>query len=1133
MPELVPGLVSVIVPIYNVAPFLRDCLDSLRAQTYTHLQVLMVDDGSTDGCAAIAEEFAAADSRFELIRQANAGLSAARNVAVPAAKGEYLAFVDSDDVLAAHAYELLVQALAGGADFASGGVRRYSSRGTYRGAPHNDAIGPTDLNAHVSRNPKLLRDRTIWNKLYRRSFYDAHHFEFPVGRLFEDVPVTVPAHALATSVAVVNEPIYFWRVREGAVRSITQSDNDLRNVIDRFYSVNLTRKLLREAGQGDLLRTYEEQAIWDKLSGYLKFLPTASPEFRQTFLDLATGYLAELDPGAVDRQPAHVRRHWKLIRDRRVDDLIELIDHGFRKPKPPPQPKLKSAVRSLAWRDGRLELTGYAYVPGGPPRRFGSLRLLWLSREGGRRKIPLHARAYRDPTAPPAEQAAGFAVSINPVALRGGKIWRSGNWTVAVAAARGVTVRRSGLRMPEDWTDPLPRLRVDAGVWVAPIVTKDRLRLRVSKSDGWLTGSHRDGDDLVLRGMLRNKPKGPVRIELSWVRGLVAHRVPAEVTAVPDGFAFAARVPLGVVALDVSDDNHATGLYAQRLRVDIVVRDKPVQLVADDGYEQTRTVHGTDEVYTAVSAAGHVSLCTRPVGPVVTAADWRPDGALVLSGDSPHDVEGELLLRLRGRRKDLSLPLRAVDGRWQVTVDPSAVPGLAGPLPLVAGTWDLSFRSAGVHHRTTVPVGFAGAVSAGLPTSATAGDGVRSVLRVAGNERAVLVVEAPELDPVEQERLRAAYAPVAGRAALRDAVLFDAAPGRRYTDDPAAMLAELTGRPDAPVAHWTVERGRPVPPGAEPVPYGSEAWYAALTTSRWVVTNDDLPRWFKPRDGQVVLRLAGGWPIARFGGTAVGHPLGQELIDQLDADAASWTAVASPGAAATPVLRRELRFDGPVLEYGRPADDLLTSRDAEVARTEVLKRLELPADTRLVLYAPTRRPMDLRKRGWSDPGKLLDLPGVAAALPSGHTLLVRRHPALGDDVLGLGLVDGVLDVSAYPRVADLLLAADVLITDYSSLLADFAVTGRPTLLYVPDLAEFEASPGLNVDLATAAPGPLLRSSAEVVAAVQALDTIAAEHEQAAKAFAEGHATTGAGQASARLVDWLLAAGRKGVAVEVA
>ncbi|MEU4213754.1 CDP-glycerol glycerophosphotransferase family protein [Actinoplanes sp. NPDC026623] len=1118
MPELINGLVSVIVPIYNVEPFLRDCLDSLRAQTYTDLQVLLVDDGSTDGCAAIAEEFVAADPRFRLISQANAGLSAARNVAVPVANGEYLAFVDSDDVLAAHAYELLVQAMAGGADFASGGVRRYSSRGTYRGAPHNDAIAGTNLNTHVSSNPRLLRDRTIWNKLYRRSFYDRHGFEFPVGRLFEDVPVTVPAHALATSVAIVHEPIYFWRVREGAVRSITQSGSDLRNLVDRFYSVNLTRRLLKEAGQRELLRTYEEQAIWDKLSSYLKFLPAATPEFRATFLELAQAYLAELDPGAVNRQPAQFRRHWQLIRDGRVDDLVELIDKGFRRRRSPALPKVESAVRTLAWRDGRLELTGYAYVPGDAPRRFGSLRLLWLSSDGGRRKVPLRARAHRDPAASVTERAAGFAVSVNPTSLRMGKIWRSGSWTVAVAVVRGIKLHRSGIRMPDGWADPLPRRQLEAGVWVAPIVTKGRLRLRVSKSDGWLVASRRDGGDLVIEGRLRNPPGGPIRIELSRVPGIVSHRLPAEVSETPEGFAFVARIPLAGIALTVGDDNHAAGLYAQRFKIEIVAAHKPVHLIADDRFVETRTIEGTDEVYTAVSEGGYVYLCTRPAGPVVTEARWNSDGALVLGGDGPRAVDGELVLRLRGRRKDISLPLRVVDGRWQVTVDPSAVPGLAGPLPLVAGSWDLSFRSAGAYHPTIVPLGLAGAVAADLPAPRTA-DGVRVVLRTTAGERALLVVEAAPVDPVEQERLRAAYTSITDGAALRDVVLFDAAAGRRFADDPAAMLAELAGRPEAPAARWTVERGQPVPAGADPVTLGSEAWYAALTTSRWIVTNDNLPRWFKPRDGQVVLRLGGGWPVARFGARAVAHPLGQELIDQLDSDAASWTAVASPSASATPVLRRELRFDGPVLEYGRPANELLTTMEAEAARAEVLKRLDLPAGTRLILYAPTLRPMDLRKRGWSDPGKLLDLPNVVAALPPGYELLVRRHPGLGDDVLGL--VPGVLDVSAYPRVAELLLAADVLISDYSALLADFAVTGRPAWLYVPDLEGFAASPGLNVDLETAAPGPLLRTSGEVIAAVRNIGPLTAEYTPAAKAFAESH-PAGGDQAAVKLVDWLLA-----------
>src|SRR6478736_7892917 len=103
--------VSVVVPIYNVEHYLRDCLESLATQTFEDLQVVMVDDGSTDGSAAIAQEFAERDPRFTLVSQANGGLSAARNTGIESATGELLAFVDSDDVVAPNAYELLVGTL--------------------------------------------------------------------------------------------------------------------------------------------------------------------------------------------------------------------------------------------------------------------------------------------------------------------------------------------------------------------------------------------------------------------------------------------------------------------------------------------------------------------------------------------------------------------------------------------------------------------------------------------------------------------------------------------------------------------------------------------------------------------------------------------------------------------------------------------------------------------------------------------------------------------------------------------------------------------------------------------------------------------------------------------------------------
>ena len=1122
MAELVPGLISVIVPMYNVEPFLRDCLDSLRAQTYTDLQIIVVDDGSTDGCALIAEEYVRADPRFRLFRQENSGLSVARNNGLAHATGEYLAFVDSDDVLAAHAYELLVLALAGGADFASGGVLRLNSRGTHAGRLHRAAVSRTVLDAHVSRDHELLRDRTIWNKLFRRGFYDENGFEFPPGRLFEDVPVTVPAHALARKVAVVAEPIYFWRVREGAVLSITQSFNELRNMADRFYSINLTRKLLNDVGHADLRRVYEVQAIPDKLGTYLKFLPSASPEFQRTFMELATAYLGELDPGAVDRLPKPAREQWSLIRDGRFDDLIELIDTGFRaaaqaKKRPP----LAAEVKSVTWEGGRLKVSGTLSVHGAAPRRFGRTRLFWLARTGTRRKLPLWARA---------DSGSGFTVTVDPASMRVGKVWRDSTWRLAVATVANFELHRAPIRVPEDWAEPLPRRSVAPGVWVTPYVSKNQLRLSVSKVVAWLTAGRRDGDDLVLEGRLRAVPDasaapgGVVRLALRRATGLVARTVPAEITEGPDGPGFRARIPLAAVALDVADDNHAMGMYAQRFPVDLVLGAETVRLVAGEDYRSTRTDAGADEVYVAVADTGKVSVCTRPLGPIVTEASWRPDGVLVLRGESGREVDGELMLRIRGRRRDLVLPLRVTGGHWVVEIDPEAMPGLAGTLPMVEGSWDLAFRSAGRHHPTVAPLGFAASALAALPLSSTAPDGTVRVLRPDEQEQAVLFV-----GPVPVGSASAGSAPAgSGQAGsgqalepgiLRDAVLFDAAPGRRIADDPAALLAELTGRPAAPPALWTTERGRPVPAGAEPVVLGTDAWRAALLNSRWIVTGDDLPRWFRPRPGQVVLRLVSGWPISHIGALAVAHPLGRTLVEQLEADAGKWTALASPGVSATAVLRQEFRYDGPVLEYGRPADDILRAGKPEQARATVARRLGLPADTRFVLYAPTRRPMELRKRGSSDPSRLLNLTPTVRALPDGYRLLVRRHPTLDQDVLGV--VDGSADVSDYPGVGELLLASDALITDYSSLIADFVTTGKPVLLYVPDLAEHTASPGLNADLAAKAPGPLLRTSDEVAAAVRDLPKVAAEYEHAAKVFASEHPVEGAGPAAARLVEWLL------------
>jgi CDP-glycerol glycerophosphotransferase len=1135
MVDLVPKLLSVVVPIYNVGSYLRDCLDSLRSQTYRELQVILVDDGSTDDSAAVAEEYVARDSRFQLIRQANAGLSEARNTGIPYATGAYLAFLDSDDVLASYAYEVLIGAAeATGSPLAVGSVHRLTSRGHYLGYPHNDVFRSTNLRTHVSTQQELLRDRTIWNKVFDKSFYDEHGFRFPAGRLYEDAPVSLPAHALASQVSVVNLPIYFWRAREGVDRSITQLDNDVRNVRDRFHSVNLVRASFAESGHHELRRVYQECAVWDELSNYLKFLPTATEEYQNTYLDLANEYLDDIGgPAVIDRLP-RMRPHWRAIRARDLDALMEVVDTEFRPAavkRAVPRSGLSSGITAIDWRDGKLHVEGYAYPDRrGMARPWSAARLFWL-RESRTRRLRMVSSMPRRVSGPVAEGAdpgrsyawSGFSATIDPATLRHGGTWRSGSWTFAAAATDGTKLRRDGLRMG---TEPLvlTAREVAPGVRVVPAVSHGVLQIRVTATETRVTGLRRVGDDLEITAESSVAVGADPVFSLAFVEGLPAVSAAATATVGENGrTTLVGRLPLDRIGLVDDSHNHVRGLFRRRLLVELGWQgSKSAHLATAQDLAPVRLPFGSDEIYSHTSMAGYLYIDTRPVGPVVTGAQWQPDGSLLLTGDTSGPAASELVLRVRGRRRDIGVPVVTEGTSWQAVIRPDAQLVAGAVVEMVPGLWDISYRPAGAPYDVTPPLGFADELLHTLPLTGEAPNGVRNHVEAVGGCRGAVRIGV-ELPPADrgadgQQRLRRAYTEQHGP--LRDVLLVDGAEGRRYPDDLIAVVDEVVGRAGAPRVLWTAEQGESVPGNVERLALHSAAWYDALATSRWVLTNDDLPAFFRRRDGQTVLHLAQGWPVRRFGAGAVGHPLGASLLEQLAADTVRWSALVSPGPRATTVLRREYGYTGEVLEFGRPSAGLLLPERRAELRATVLDRLGVDPAKRVALYLPTWRTQEMRQQGWSNPGRLLDLPKVADGLDDDTVLLARRHPGLRDDISGSQ--GRVPDVSRYLNTAELMAAADVLITDYSSTLVDFAATGRPILVYAPDLEVFSRAPGLEIDLRAEAPGPLLTDSAEVVAALRDLDAVAAEHEAAYKAFADRYVESGDGGAAARVADWLLA-----------
>ena len=207
--------ISVIVPVYNVEKFLSQCLGSLTSQTYHNLEILIVDDGSTDRSSAIYQKYASTDNRIKIIKQDNSGVSVARNTGLKFATGDWVHFVDSDDYLDIDFYEKMMSARGDcmpdilACDVISQNSNQYS-------------IGYKTCVALYSPTEKFLqtnalRSCVVWRYLFRRDFLKKHKLKFTVGRIFEDMLFTPNAIMLSNYVITVPGANYHYVFNENSL----------------------------------------------------------------------------------------------------------------------------------------------------------------------------------------------------------------------------------------------------------------------------------------------------------------------------------------------------------------------------------------------------------------------------------------------------------------------------------------------------------------------------------------------------------------------------------------------------------------------------------------------------------------------------------------------------------------------------------------------------------------------------------------------------------------------------------------------------------------------------------------------------------------------------------------------------
>lgn len=273
-------LISIIVPVYNMETLLRRCLDSILNQSYYNLEIILINDESTDGSEGICNEYCKKDNRITVIHKKNGGLSAARNTGINNAKGRYIAFIDSDDFVHQEFIKILYKSIVENhadiaiCDYEKGNsdVLHFHGKGDLFLLTSSENL----LQSWHDKNKKI--ETVVWNKLYKRELFN--DIIFPEGYSFEDIHISHLLIAAATKVVIVNSKLYYYYQREDSiVHTITKE-----KIQEGFYAQDVRIKYFKEHNYENVVKRLNIKKLKFCIRNYFIIQSSELNNYKKTIL---------------------------------------------------------------------------------------------------------------------------------------------------------------------------------------------------------------------------------------------------------------------------------------------------------------------------------------------------------------------------------------------------------------------------------------------------------------------------------------------------------------------------------------------------------------------------------------------------------------------------------------------------------------------------------------------------------------------------------------------------------------------------------------------------------------------------------------------------------------------------------
>jgi len=1154
--------VSIIVPAYNATDYLEKNVKTYLSQTLSNIEVIIVDDGSTDHTLQVAKTLQHYDKRVKVITKNNGGLSSARNAGVPVATGKYIFFIDPDDYMDDDTLEVLYESIEDTeSDVAVIGYDLvYGNKRQKPGLWIQELFSESKRKMQLKDMPGILQASTAWGKLIRNSFYRENNLSFYDGILYEDQPFTAEMYAKATNgIDIVAEYKIHWVQRDTSIsHQVTTED-----LAARFNSAKLALANLESFSTIDVVQARLVQNLNNDFRYVLRQFDKVDDEYNGLLVREATEFYNKLNDKT--KLDAVVDVAYGLLNKRDLDTFSSYLEATNIS-----NYKMKivnsSDVPVIDWTPfnyiGNFETEGKILPETFQPQAFISS---YDVTENGP-EISLQAYVSKISDKEFVYDVALRLVEVDELTGDEKQILRELKPKARVSMPDTIREHKEwwvdysdnfySFDLPNNFDKYNESVKLVAVIKVAGMIfEKDINSIRKNSTARWpnMTVSNREQYRLkyhkkgkfyyikyvpIVTYKILETDGTKVRFEVESGSKLKYGRiqshnnhsisVPLKLTRTRDDFTYETTVdfkwlilPNKLVRSLVPPKRKAFSDWSFSFfnvnDNEILSFSRNSEVTQVLGMNVYNTNYSRVESQFIVSPFLNIKRATVENGFInidlyaynfgvthvdvgVTLSSNRAKKEIVINVDTTKLNKITIPLTFEKFGQEHELPLS------QYTVRFKSVNGKNEKV-----VYDEKFI-------TSLPTNL---YEQGYHINRVDFDYSRNALRF----QLFNLIKDDQKGGYGWSRMISNYLN-GDQPADAKKVLFRTYYGETVTDNAVALTREILGRKNLNVdIYWAVQNQTiAVPDGTNRVIINSKEWFEILADAGTVVENVHQINYMHKKPGQRIVQAFHGYPYKQMGAEYYKEQeYSPARIKSFTKREADWDFILSPAPYASPLYQEAFNFKGAFLEVGHPRNDILVNsslkEEKSSIREDLRNRLDIKPEQKVVLYAPTYRDYASDTEFKSQRVDFVDYDKLAKVLGEDYVLLLRGHMMnrrAGNAVSSTNIID----VTTYPEILDLIIASDMAVMDYSSLRFDYAQTEKPMIFLVPDLELYEETRGGLMPYKPTAPGRMVNNIDELVDAIKRADSYEEEYGETLKQFRTDYTPLDDGNAAKRMVDKL-------------